>query len=176
MFIELSKHHHGWPTRNQTKIIINTDAILTIDVATFENIDTHQDYEATRIELDGYPKFTLYTVTPAQQILDLVGSIDVTSGFVPGEYCVGGNALSLMFASINYPFIKALKVFNNTVTETDPVTINPKQINYTEGCIFNDARLKVESDGVIVVLKVNTKLRLAMKYDVIKQILQPISL
>lgn len=176
MFVEFNKHHPGRPSRHQSKIIINTDAILTIDVVTYENIDTRQEYEATRIELDGYPKFTLHTLTPVSQILDLVGSVDVTSGFVPGGYCVGGNSLNLMYAGINYPFIKALKVFNNTVTETEPVTINPCQINYAEGCIFNDTRLKVESEGVIIVLKVDTKIRLSMKYDVIKQILQPISL
>lgn len=177
MFLELQKI----TTSNSSKkspIIINSSAILKIETDQFEDKETRTMFDATRLELIGYPKYTFYTLTSMDVILDKLTYVDVTNGFVPGSTCAGGNSLGISYPEITYPIIKAPRIFNNTVSESDVYAFNPTCLIYTEEFTFNDSMLNRQSTAMMVVLRETSPLKIptAISYEVMSQILKPVKI
>jgi len=174
MFLEFQKITTATPSK-KSPIIINSDALLTINTDKIENKAQGGMMTVTRIEVIGYPKYTFYTATSFDAVAAIIGTVDVTHGLIPGSPCIGGNTVEQVYPTIRYPYLKASAIFNNTVTETDDYIFNPNFMLFAENTVFNDAATRSQQTGLMIVLRdtAPTKILTKLSYDVLFGILQP---
>lgn len=154
MFLQLNKISTAYPS--QTKpVIVNTDAILTVGTEIFENKDLNADYTATRVEIIGFPKHTIHTLTPYDTLIDFLGTVTVANGMAgTGSSCAGDtNVIDVIYPTVKVPFIEAAAIFNNTITESRRYTFNPNFLVYAEEVKFNDVYNLTESTATVIVLR-----------------------
>ena len=170
MFLEFQKITTAKNSR-MSPIIVNSAAIMRIEADTFEDKENRTTYDATRIEVIGFPKYTFFTMTPMNMILNKLSFVDMTSGN-PGQY------LGVMYPNIEYPLIKAPRIFNNTITESDNYAFNPSYLIYSEEFSFNDAVLGTTSTGMMIVLTETSPIKILtnVSYTDLFNILLPVKI
>ena len=137
MFLTFDKITTATPTK-KSKILVNSESLLLMDSDTFENKELGSSYEATRVEVIGFPNHKFYTLATVSSILALVPSIDMTQGVATiGSQCLNTpGALNFILPSVQYPLIKTLMIFNNSPSETREYVFNPNFIVYAEEVTF----------------------------------------
>src|ERR1017187_6857329 len=126
MFLEFQKITSSDPSR-RSPIIVNADAILTIDTATVDDTMTGAIYDATRISVIGYPKHQFYTMTPFDVVNAQLNVIDAPTEF------------NVVYPIARYPLLKTKALFNNTTTETVDYVLNLNYLLFAENTIINDS-------------------------------------
>jgi hypothetical protein len=131
MFLTFQKITTATPSK-KSKILVNSESMLLLDVDTFENKELGVQYDATRIEVIGFPNHKFHTLTTFNDVLTYVPAIDLTQGLGIGSQCAGTpGVLNFVQPSIQFPLIKTLAVFNNSL-ETREYAFNPNFIVYAE--------------------------------------------
>lgn len=174
MFLEFQKINTTYPS-SKTPIIVNSDTIFKITTETFENKETGHDYEATRIDVLGIPKYTFHTTVPLNAVLGYLKIVDATSGvLIPGTPCVGGNEVQIYYPTPSYPFVKAKAIFNSTITETKDYVFNPQFMIYAESMIFNDVTTHSQQTALVIALQDSpAQVMTKLSYSVLAQLLTP---
>lgn len=172
MFIQFQKMSAQNPTVS-TPIIVNIEELLNIDFANFEN--NGLIVNATHIEV-GWLKHSFYTLSTVANIEAALNVTDISTGYIPGPPCSGGNSASIIAPSSSFPLIKVQAIFNNTLSETREIIINPSKILYVEEVTFVDASSSGQVVGVQIVMTdmTRTKLITTLTYTEIFAILQPV--
>lgn len=173
MFLEFQKILLSNPAI-KTRVIVNSEGLLTIDFDNFENNGIIAN--VTNIEVVGNPKYRFYTLTSVATLQSSLKIIDVTSGFIPGSSCIGGNTIDIIYPSSSYPFIILTEIFNNTITESRDRVINLNHILYVEEMIINDAVTQSQQTVLIIGMSdtIRSKVITTLSYADLSQILQPV--
>ena len=154
-------------------IIINALELLTIDFNNFEM--NGEIVNQTHIEV-GNPKYQFYTPSSVSSIEIALNIIDISSSFIPGPPCSGGNSASIVAPQSEFPLIKVQIVNNNTLSEFRYIILNPTKILYSETVSFIDSVTSQMVTAVIIVMNdINrTRFRTTLTYADIVSILHPV--
>ena len=169
MFLQFQKLSNN----SSTPIIINSQSLLTIDFNNFEM--NGEIINQTHIEL-GSPKYQFYTTSSVPNIELALSVIDISSGFIPGSPCTGGNSVVIIAPSSNFPLIKIQIVNNNTLSESRDLIINPTKILYSETTSFIDVVSGQQVSAVLIVMndENRTFFRTTLSFADIVSILHPV--
>jgi hypothetical protein len=170
MFMQFSKLTN---TAVSSLIIVNAEALLTIDFNNFEN--NGQIVNATHLEI-GNPKYQFYTASTLASIEAALNVIDISAGFVPGPPCTGGTAATIIAPASSFPLLLVQTVHNYTLSETREQIVNPSKILYCETVNFIDNVTGRQVTGVQIVMNDTNRTRFltTLSYSDIFSILQPV--
>lgn len=153
MFLQFQKITN---TQVSTAIIINADALLTIDFNNFEM--NGEIVNQTHIEI-GNPKYSFYTLSTIASIEAALNVIDISAGYVPGSPCAGGTSAQIIAPASSFPLILVQTVHNNTLSETQELIFNPSKILYIENVLFVDVVSGEQVTAVMIVMNDSNRTR-----------------
>lgn len=170
MFIEFQKISTSNPL-NKSPIIINAEALISMDFGNFENNGILHD--VTNIEVIGNPKYRFYTMASSASIQSHLNISDITNGFVPVT-----PGTIVLFPAVTNPLLKMRELFNNTILEFKERIINPAHILYAENIIINDAGTQSQQTVLMIIMgdTLRTKIMTTLSYSDLLLILQPIQI
>lgn len=171
MFLEFQKITTGDPT----PIIVNSDALLTMNIVRVEDKNTGETIPLTHLEIIGFPKYSFYTATPYDRVISYFNVSDARPGFLSGSPCAGGNTISIIYPQARLPLVRVKAIFNNTIAESEDYTFNLNQMLYAETKIFNDSTLGSQQHGLMIILRDTgpTKIMAKLEYADFRSIVSP---
>lgn len=147
-------------------IIVRADSLFLYNDDVLENRQLGINYHATRVEISSFPNYTFYTPSTVDQVSSTLKVVDLTGGAGSGSSCAGNpGVLDIVYASSNYPMLKANMLQNQSKLELQPYVFSPEYLVFAEDVVYQDLKTKMQDTALLIVLRDSQQRRFMTDLD-----------
>lgn len=141
-------------TSKRSSVLINADAIMLMEVDQLEDKDYGTTFDATRVEVVGFPNLGFHTVSTLDIISSSVKVIDARNGLGAGSTCGGDpGVVDFCYTITKLPMLKCSMIFNSSISSLQDYVFNPSFLIYAASIVFTDAVSRNQETGLLIVLR-----------------------
>lgn len=168
MFLTFQKLTTATPSKT-SRILVNADRVFYLETDTLENRELQTLYDATRVEVHYFPKYTFYTLTTLDDVLNYLPYVDLTGGVGvgSGDPCTDPSTLSFVYAAATYPIIKANFIYNKDLTQLQALAFRPEHLVLADEVTYLEASTGTYKTGLRLFLLESSprEVLLALDFD-----------